>query len=250
VQKVRRIMTRISPEFAAADVDLAVSPPDRSRKGVPVMRLFTEGRAVGTVLLWLPYFMNLLLIYFTTSWLPALLRGEGMSVSTASTATAFISFGGIFGCVGEGYLMKLRGAGFVLLAEYALAGLFLALLALLSVSFSVVLALTFTVGFMTIGAQGGLNALAASFYPTSMRSTGVGWALGVGRLGSIVGPLLGGMFLTSFGWKPSQMLLFGTVVAGCACFSILLSNFARGHASAYSREPHLVPIESQEDTRA
>jgi AAHS family 4-hydroxybenzoate transporter-like MFS transporter len=131
-----------------------------------------------------------------------------------------------------------------------LAGLFLALLALLSVSFSVVLALTFTVGFMTIGAQGGLNALAASFYPTSMRSTGVGWALGVGRLGSIVGPLLGGMFLTSFGWKPSQMLLFGTVVAGCACFSILLSNFARGHASAYSREPHLVPIESQEDTRA
>jgi AAHS family 4-hydroxybenzoate transporter-like MFS transporter len=250
VQKVRRIMTRISPEFATADVDLAGSPLDRSRKGVPVMRLFTEGRAVGTVLLWLPYFMNLLLIYFTTSWLPALLRGEGMSVSTASTATAFISFGGIFGCVGEGYLMKLRGAGFVLLAEYALAGLFLALLALLSVSFSVVLALTFTVGFMTIGAQGGLNALAASFYPTSMRSTGVGWALGVGRLGSIVGPLLGGMFLTSFGWKPSQMLLFGTVVAGCACFSILLSNFARGHASAYSREPHLVPIESQEDTRA
>jgi AAHS family 4-hydroxybenzoate transporter-like MFS transporter len=250
VQKVCRILTRISPEFATADVDLAVSPSDRSHKGVPVMRLFTEGRAVGTILLWLPYFMNLLLIYFTGSWLPALLRGDNMSVSAASTATAFISFGGIFGCVAEGYLIKWRGAGAILLAEYALAGLFLALLALLSVSFAVVLALTFTVGFMIIGAQGGLNALAASFYPTSIRSTGVGWALGVGRIGSIVGPLLGGMFLSSFGWKPSQMLLFGTFVAGCACISILLSNFARGHASAYSREPNLVPIKSQEDTRA
>jgi AAHS family 4-hydroxybenzoate transporter-like MFS transporter len=248
VQKVGRILTRISPEFAMADVDLAA--PDRSRKGVPVVRLFTEGRAVGTVLLWLPYFMNLLLIYFTGSWLPALLRGEGMSVSAASTATAFISFGGIFGCIGEGYLIKWRGAGFVLLAEYALAGLFLALLALYSASFSIVLVLTFIVGFMIIGAQGGLNALAAGFYPTSIRSTGIGWALGIGRIGSIVGPLLGGMFLSSFGWKPSQMLLFGTFVAVCACVSILLSNLARGHASAYTREPALVPIESQEDTRA
>jgi MFS transporter, AAHS family, 4-hydroxybenzoate transporter len=247
-QKVRRILTRISPEFATAEVDLAVSPRERSRKSVPVVRLFTEGRAVGTVLLWLPYFMNLLLIYFTGSWLPALLRGDGMSVSAASTATAFISFGGIFGCLGEGYLIRWRGAGSVLLAEYAFAGLFLALLALLSVSFSVVLALTFALGFMIIGAQGGLNALAASFYPTSMRSTGVGWALGVGRIGSIVGPLLGGMFLSSFGWKPSQMLLFGTAVAGCACVSILLSNLAPGHASAYSREPNLVPIDSQEDS--
>jgi MFS transporter, AAHS family, 4-hydroxybenzoate transporter len=248
--RVRRILTRISPEFAAADLDLAASPLDRPRKGVPVVRLFTEGRAVGTVLLWLPYFMNLLLIYFTGSWLPALLRGEGMSVSAASTATAFISFGGIFGCIGEGYLIKWRGAGPILLIEYALAGLFLALLAVLSVSFSVVLLLTFIVGFMIIGAQGGLNALAANFYPTSMRSTGVGWALGVGRIGSIVGPLLGGVFLSSFGWKPSQMLLFGTFVAVCACVSILLSNLARGHASAYTREPALVPIDPAEDSRA
>jgi AAHS family 4-hydroxybenzoate transporter-like MFS transporter len=232
---MRRIMARIAPEIAAADMNLLASPEDNKHTGVPVKHLFTEGRAVGTILLWIPYFMNLLLIYFTGSWLPALLRSEGMTIAAASTATAFLSFGGMFGCVAEGYFIKWGGAGAVLLAEYALAGGFLALLAVLQVRFQMVLVLTFVAGFMIIGAQGGLNALAANFYPTAVRSTGIGWALGVGRIGSIVGPLLGGMFLT-MGWKPSGMLLFGTAVAGCACISILLSAFSRG-ASAYSREP-------------
>ena len=231
---IRRIMARIAPETAPANIDLSV-PPDEKHAGVPVKHLFTEGRALGTILLWIPYFMNLLLIYFTGSWLPALLRSEGMTIAAASTATAFFSFGGMFACLAEGYFIKWSGAGAVLLAEYALAGGFLAMLAVLQVRFPVVLMLTFVAGFMIIGAQGGLNALAANFYPTAVRSTGIGWALGVGRIGSIVGPLLGGMFL-AMGWKPGGMLLFGTAVAACACVSILLSAFSRG-ASAYSRDP-------------
>jgi MFS transporter, AAHS family, 4-hydroxybenzoate transporter len=240
-ETMRRIMARIAPEVPAADMDLLSSPENKKHRGVPVKHLFTEGRAVGTILLWVPYFMNLLLIYFTGSWLPALLRSEGMSISAASTAAAFLSFGGMFGTLAVGYFIKWRGAAAVLLAEYALAGAFLALLAVLTVSFHVVLLLTFTAGFMIIGAQGGLNALAANFYPTAVRSTGIGWALGVGRIGSIVGPLLGGMFLT-MGWKPSGMLLFGTAVAACACVSILSSAFSRG-ASAYRQDPRLSQIE-------
>jgi MFS transporter, AAHS family, 4-hydroxybenzoate transporter len=231
---IRRIMSRIAPEVAAADTNLS-APEDEKHTGVPVKHLFTEGRAVGTILLWIPYFMNLLLIYFIGSWLPALLRSEGMRISAASATAALISFGGMFGCIAEGYLIKWRGAGVVLVAEYVLAGVFLAALARLSVPYHALQWLTFGVGFMIIGSQGGLNALAANFYPTAVRSTGVGWALGVGRIGSIVGPLLGGMFL-GIGWNPGDMLLFGTVVSVCACISILLSAFSRG-ASAYSREP-------------
>ena len=158
-----------------------------------------------------------------------------MAISVASTTAALVSFGGMFACIAEGYLIKWRGAGAILVAEYLLAGVFLAALARLSVPFHAVQLLTFGVGFMIIGSQGGLNALAANFYPTAVRSTGVGWALGVGRIGSIVGPLLGGMFL-GMGWKPGDMLLFGTVVAACACISILLSAFSRG-ASAYRPDP-------------
>ncbi|HUA01700.1 MAG TPA: MFS transporter [Candidatus Aquilonibacter sp.] len=234
-EKIRRIAARIAPELAPEDLSSAAPPGEEKHAGVSVKHLFTEGRALGTVLLWIPFFTNLLLMYFTASWLPALLRAEGMSTSAASTASAFVSFGGMFACVIEGYFIKWRGAAAVLLAQYVLAGAFLALLARMPASFQITLVLTFTVGFMIIGAQGGLNALAANFYPTAVRSTGVGWALGVGRIGSIVGPLLGGMFLT-MGWKPSGMLLFASAVAVCACVAILLGAFTRG-ASAYRTDP-------------
>ena len=234
--KMRRIMARIAPEAGQADMSFS-APEDEKHAGVPVKHLFTEGRAAGTILLWIPYFMNLLLIYFIGSWLPALLRSEGMGISAASNTAALVSFGGMFGCVAEGYLIKWRGAGAILIAEYVLAGALLAALARLAVPFHAVQLLALGVGFMIIGSQGGLNALAANFYPTAVRSTGIGWALGVGRIGSIVGPLLGGMFL-AMGWKPGGMLLFGTAVAACACVSILLSAFSRG-PSAYSREPSL-----------
>ena len=241
-ETVRRIMARIAPEAAAGDINFAPPTQVEKHRGVPVKHLFTEGRAAGTILLWIPYFMNLLLIYFTGSWLPALLRSEGMTIAAASTATAFLSLGGMFGCVAEGYFIKWGGAGAVLLGEYVAAGGFLAMLAVLAVSFHTVLLLTFAAGFMIIGAQGGLNALAANFYPTAVRSTGIGWALGVGRIGSIVGPLLGGMFLT-MGWKPGGMLLFGTAVAASACVAILLSAFSRGASAYRQHEPKLGPVE-------
>lgn len=234
--KVSRILNRIAPEFAGANV--RPTPRDTQHEGVPVIHLFTEGRTFGTILLWIPYFMNLLIIYFIGSWLPALLRQTGMSVSAGATATAFFSFGGVFGCLFEGWLIKRRGAFAVLLAEFGLATLFIAALSKIPNSFPLMLTFTFVSGLMVIGAQSGLNALAANFYPTAVRSTGIGWALGVGRVGSIVGPLLGGMFL-GMGWKPGQILLFGTVAALCAFVAILFSRVG-GRTSAYHEGPPVV----------
>ncbi|MDR3721499.1 MAG: MFS transporter [Candidatus Acidoferrales bacterium] len=232
-QAVVRILTRIAPEFAASN--LRATPRDTQHEGVPVIHLFTEGRAFGTILLWVPYFMNLLMIYFIGSWLPALLRQTGMSTSAGATATAFFSFGGVCGCLFEGWLIKRRGAYLVLLAEFGVATLFVAALSKIPSSFPLMLAVTFISGLMIIGAQGGLNALAANFYPTAVRSTGIGWALGVGRIGSIVGPLLGGVFLKR-GWTPGQILMSGTVAAACAFVAILLSRIG-GRTSAYTSAP-------------
>ena len=204
---------------------------DARHAGVPVKHLFTEGRAFGTILLWIPYFMNLLIIYFIGSWLPALLRQVGMTTAAGATATAFFSFGGVVACLIEGALIKRRGAYFVLLVEFGLATLFIAGLSKIPSSYALMLAVTFLSGFLVIGAQAGLNALAANYYPTAVRSTGVGWALGVGRIGSIVGPLLGGWFL-KIGWTPGQILLFGTVAAASAFVAILLSRIG-GRATAY-----------------
>jgi AAHS family 4-hydroxybenzoate transporter-like MFS transporter len=235
-QKVERILRRIAPEFASAN--LRPTPRDTKHEGVPVIHLFTEGRAFGTLLLWIPYFMNLLIIYFIGSWLPALLRQTGMSVSAGATATAFFSFGGVFACLIEGAMIKRRGAYLVLLVEFGVATLSITALSKIPSSYALMLAVTFISGFLIIGAQSGLNALAANFYPTAVRSTGIGWALGVGRVGSIVGPLLGG-WLLKLGWTPGQILLFGTVAAACAFVAILLSRLG-GRTSAYHDGPPVV----------
>ncbi|HXW61778.1 MAG TPA: MFS transporter [Candidatus Acidoferrales bacterium] len=235
-ERIAKILVRISPKLARSGVSVVDFDRKRAR-GVPVKYLFADGRTAGTVLLWIPYFMNLLLIYFLSGWLPALLRDEGMSVSGGVAATALISFGGVFGCLVEGLLLRRWGASQVLVTEYAMAGLLIASLALIPVSFPVMLVMTFSTGLTIIGAQGGLNALAARFYPVSVRSTGVGWALGVGRIGSILGPLLGGVFL-SIGWRTRDMLLFAAAVAVIAFASILVSNQIRT-VTAYTRGPDL-----------
>jgi MFS transporter, AAHS family, 4-hydroxybenzoate transporter len=226
--KIAKTLARIASEFANATPSVS-----EKYKGVPVKHLFTEGRAAGTILLWVPYFMNLLLIYFLSGWLPSLLREAGMSVKAGVTATAFLNFGGVFGCLIEGQLLRRWGAYLILTTEYVLAGLLIASLALLRVPFALMLAMTFGMGLTIIGAQGGLNALAARFYPVSVRSTGVGWALGIGRIGSIAGPLIGGLFLT-IGWNTRDMLLFASAIAVVAFISILFSNRLSGNVTAFA----------------
>jgi AAHS family 4-hydroxybenzoate transporter-like MFS transporter len=218
MMKTARLIERIAPGTAVRGDSPSIA--DGARKGVPVKHLFTEGRAAGTVLLWIPNFMNLLLMYVIVNWLPSLLEASGMTASEGVTATAFFSLGGILGTLAEGFFIKFGGPFKVLLLEFGLCGLLIAALSLTSDSWFLALILSFLLGFLVIGAQAGLNVLAASFYPTQVRSTGVGWALGVGRIGSIAGPLLAGMLLTLH-WEPWQILLAGAIPALLASGAIL-----------------------------
>jgi AAHS family 4-hydroxybenzoate transporter-like MFS transporter len=177
--------------------------------------------------------MNLLLMYVILNWLPELLREAGMSITGGVTATAFFSLGGILGTLAEGFLIKFGGPFRILLAEFGLCGLLIASMALTADSWGVVVIQAFLLGFLVIGAQAGLNVLAAKFYPTFVRSTGVGWALGIGRIGSIAGPLLVEMLLL-MKWQPHQILLAGTAPAFLALFAILASRRAPGNDSPYS----------------
>jgi AAHS family 4-hydroxybenzoate transporter-like MFS transporter len=231
--KVRRILSRISPDLAAVPAESLSSPDDR-RKGIPVKYLFTEGRAIGTLLLWVPYFMNLLIIYFIVSWLPALLQQVEMPVSAGINAILLFSLGGVVGSLAEGRLMNRLGALIVLVAEFAISTVLIGSLAF-TASLPLIMSVTFALGFTVQGAQGGLNALVASFYPTAIRSTGIGWALGIGRIGSIVGPVLGGVMLSA-GWHPRQIFLAGVIPALCAAVAITITGRLRGGESVYRPE--------------
>jgi len=235
-RKISKILARISPELAHAP--FSRSQHQDQRKNAPVVSLFTEGRAAGTILLWIPFFMNLLMLYFVVFWLPALLRQTGKPVSAGATAVMLFSVGGIAGSFIEGNLMNRWGAFRVLLTEFLCTTLLIASLAF-SNSFPLMMTITFVLGFVVQGAQGGLSAVAATFYPISMRSTGIGWCLGVGRIGSIVGPMLGGVML-KLDWSPREILLAGSIPALCAAAATFTSLRLRTNLPAEQKEATLV----------
>lgn len=235
-ERISKVMARIAPALAGtASINFAATSQQR-HKDIPVKRLFTEGRAPATLLLWIPFFMNLLLLYFVVSWLPALLRQSGTSIRVGVLATSLFSLGGIVGSLAEGPLMTGFGAFSLLLAEFVLCSALIGSLAFVATSLLwLVFGVTFILGFCVTGAQAGINALAASFYPTTMRSTGVGWALGIGRVGSIVGPLITGALLT-LQWTPRQIFLAGAAPALCAAIAVMLSYRLNPNANAFSRQ--------------
>ncbi len=228
---IDKILSHIAPGITQADLDFLPREEDQQLKGIPVIHLFTEGRAVGTVLLWVPFFMNLLVLYFIVSWLPALLRQTHMPISAGIIGVSVFSLGGIGGSLLQGRAMNAWGSFAVLLSEFALCLFLIGSLAFIA-SFPLMMAVTFLLGCFVQGAQAGLNALSATFYPTSIRSTGVGWALGVGRIGSIVGPIFGGV-MVSREWSLQQIFFAGAIPAVLAAFAIALSSFLRNGRNPY-----------------
>ena len=152
------------------------------------MHLFREGRGAVTILLWVVNFMNLLNLYFLASWLPTVVRDRGHSTSTAVLAGTILQVGGTIGTVGLAWLIGRLGFIPVLAASFGLASITIALIGQPGLSMGLLFVLVFIAGWCVVGGQPGINALAGTFYPTSLRSTGVGWGLGIGRAGAIVGP--------------------------------------------------------------
>lgn len=163
--------------------------------GLPVVHLFRQGRAIPTILLWIGFFMSLIDIYLLTSWLPTVFHNAGITLSLAVIATAVFQGGGVIASLALGSLVDRFGSYRVLSITYFLGAVCVALLGY-SHSIGAIMLCTFFAGAGVIGGQTGANALAASFYPTYIRSTGVGWALGIGRIGSVVGPIFGGIMLS------------------------------------------------------
>lgn len=235
--RVAAIMARVAPGADTGRVRFV--PGAAAPAGFSVRHLFTEGRALGTVLLWVPYFMNLLILYFVISWLPAVLRQAHMPIAAGVTAISLFSLGGILGSLVQGVTMERVGASRLLALEFLASVLLIGSLAVLPASFGLVMGVAFILGIAVQGAQAGLNALVADYYPTAIRSTGVGWALAVGRIGSIVGPILGGVML-SLEWSLQQIFLAGTVPALCAGAAILVGARLRPvarHAAATWSQP-------------
>jgi len=223
--RVRELLARIDPALRFG-VAARFTAGERHPAGFPVRQLFHDGRGAATLLLWVMFFMNLLDLYFLANWLPTVISEAGVTLERAVIATALMQVGGVAGTLVLAWLIDRLRPYRVLAAAYFAAGLLIAAIGSAGSSVGLIMATVFGAGFCVVGAQIGANALAAMFYPTAIRSTGVGWALGVGRVGSIVGPVVGGLLL-SLHWPTRSLFLAGAVPA----FIAALAALAMGPAS-------------------
>jgi AAHS family 3-hydroxyphenylpropionic acid transporter len=185
--------------------------------------LFGDGRASATLLLWLAFFPTLLILYLILNWLPTLVVAKGIGTAIAPQASLLFNFGSVAGALLCGWLVDRFDARWPLTIAYA--GLIASLFALSQAStMSIIVVLSGAVGFFLLGANYALYGVAPQYYPIHVRGTGSGASVAVGRVGSIVGPLLAGVLLGS-GIGASGVVAYlipVAVVAGVAVFWLSL----------------------------
>lgn len=225
---IAKALNKMGGQFAAT-TQFTVSEPVVQGKA-PISMLFNERYRLGTLALWVTYFMGLLVIYLTMGWLPTLLRDGGLSIEKAATFTGLFQIGGTVGAIVVGWIMDRRNPNRVIATAYALGGLFIVLLGAFSLESSLFALGVVAAGFCMSGAQTGLNAFAPGYYPTDFRATGVSWMLGIGRFGAIFGSLIGGAILSLGLSLPFLFTVLG-LPAFVAALAILANGLARRRAT-------------------
>lgn len=224
--QIARIAVRVDPSLAGGSRTRFMTS-EKPRPGVPVRHLFTEGRAITTLLLWVTFFVDYFVLLGVLIWSPTLLKATGLSVGQASAGLAFNNVGGVVGCLVAGYLIDRFGPYRILIVTFLAAFAATALTGYAAPSFVPVAGLETLDGLFTGGAGAGLIAFAALLYPSEMRSTGVGWGLGVGRLGGASGPILGGTLLAAQWTPPGIFAAFGLIAVLAALTILVMQLYAK-----------------------
>lgn len=188
-ERIRGVLRRISATAADATSFVVGEPAPatgaRSGAGVVLSRPFV----VGSVMLWIAYFMGLVIFYALINWMPLLFSDVGLEPRNAALISALFPLGGI-GAIFFGWLMDRFNGNKVIAAGFALTSVSVYAIGLAAGQLGLLVATVFLAGVIMNTAQSSLPALAASFYPTEGRATGVGWMLGLGRFGGIAGSFL------------------------------------------------------------
>jgi AAHS family 4-hydroxybenzoate transporter-like MFS transporter len=190
-----RLMTAIRPDMTfAADAQFTIRD-EKQYSGLSPKHLFGDGLARITPLLWLLFIMNLMGYFALLSWTPVLLTTAHIPLSQAAVAQMVFQIGGTIG----GWVLCRPIDKYGLMPVAILFALSVPAVAIIgyvgTISEPLLMVVEFFAGFCVLGLQFGLNAVSGMIYPTSFRANGSGWALGIGRVGAIVGPLLGGLFI-------------------------------------------------------
>ncbi|BAN27779.1 MFS transporter [Caballeronia insecticola] len=224
---LRNILPRVDAAYVPQQADKFSLFEKDATAGSPIKRLFAEGRGLSTVMLWIAFFMCLFMVYALSSWLTKLMAGAGHSLGSALTFVLVLNFGAMIGAIGGGWLADRFDIKHVLIVMYALAAVSISLLGV-KVPVAVLYFLVGLAGASTIGTQIVTYAFAGQFYPTAVRSTGIGWASGVGRSGAILAPIVIG-FLVSQALPLQQNFIAIAIPGVIAMLAVCLIKVRRTH---------------------
>jgi len=210
LEQLGRWLKRIRPSINLSGAKFVLPDADRKKGGITFIRLLYDGRAGGTLLLWTVNFMNLLNLYFLQGWLTTVVTDAGYPQTTAAMVASMVQVGGTVGAFTLGWFVHKWGFVPVLTTLGVLASVNIAAIGQSWIPLAVLTAVVFIAGVCVTGGQAAINALSATFYPTELRSTGIGAGLGVGRLGAIIGPTLASVLL-GIGWSARDLFYAAAV---------------------------------------
>ena len=216
-----------------AKLDHSNAPPSDSvlvlsntvASNTSVSDLFKNNRLLSTLMFWVAFFMCLLVIYGLTSWLTKLIMTKPEYKDNLGLSLTFLlvlNIGAVFGAIVGGRLGDKFDLRKTVICFFVVAAVVIALLGYTSSYLLYVL--LFIAGATTSGNQIVLNTLVAQYYPALLRSTGFGWASGIGRIGAIIGPIIGGILVS---WKLpfEQNFFIFALAAAIAAIAILFVNY-------------------------
>jgi len=215
---VAKWIKRIDPGVRV-DANTKFVVREEKGKGVPILHLFTEGRALGTMMLWVINFMNLLNLYFLAGWLPTIVN-NWYPLQVSQLVGTVLQVGGVLGTFAFSWIIGRLGFIPVLATAFFTGCLSIAMIGQPALPLFILSTVVFIAGFCVVGGQGAINALAATYYPTHLRSTGVGAGLGVGRIGGIVGPSIAGA-LVGAQWMPKEIFYAAAIPALISAVTML-----------------------------
>lgn len=233
IDELKKIVSKIEPGYRPLASDRFALPREDKADNAPIRHLFQDKRGFSTVMFWVAFLMCLFMVYGLSSWLTKLMASAGYSLGSALTFVLVLNFGAIVGAIGGGWLADRFHIKVVLAGMYVLAAVSITLLGF-KVPTQVLYLLVALAGASTIGTQIVSLAYAGQFYPMAIRGTGIGWALGVGRIGAILAPIVIGMLVGMA--LPLQQNFMAIAVPGLiAAIAISLIDHRRS-ASAHHQD--------------
>ncbi|MBM4765015.1 aromatic acid/H+ symport family MFS transporter [Bacillus sp. B15-48] len=194
-KEIGQLLSKIDPSYTPDNNDhYEVVIPKKT--GIVGANLFKDGRALSTLLFWVSFFMCLLMIYGLNTWLPKIMVQAGYALGSSLMFLLVLNAGAILGSLFGGWAADRWNTKKVLIS-YFIAGVIALSLLGTHPNMFVLYTLVAIAGATTIGTQIILYSYVSQYYPISMRSTGLGWASGVGRVGGIVGPIMGGFLISA-----------------------------------------------------